>query len=709
MLGRPSPETAPLRITAEAPPLAPRRPLLRAGSVLVAWAVSIGALYALRHGPAMPGWVSLVAATTNALALGIGWLASARRLPRAIHEPFVPWLLAASAPLFLLIEVTGGLRSPAILVPGFVALGVAWRGGLRQGAVVAALWVGALVAAGAALHHRLDSAWLISVAFAIASLALVPIVYARQAVAAETKARQRLARVEGYLSDRRMTPLGSEAIVSPGDLKSERQAQFQTAEGLRHIDALDRYLRDVRDTMGADEVVFWRFHEARQTQRAAAWSTEGASAPRYFEREAWGPLVRWAAESGQVQAMSDAGVAYFVVAPVRDGTRVHGALSISSRAGLTHTPDGAKRWVSRHAAHAAVLLDLLDLRREASRHLLSTPALVKAAERLQAAKTTDALGIAICQTAIEVTSAQRSALIRWDPEHETGTVMAVSRGHVLAPGLAIEGDSLVAEQCAMRKVLHKEDARVLRGAVIYGREEGKRELGGLAVVPLARAEIGVIGAIVIEGDQPDTITRREVENVNLLGVIAARSLETAWEIEEEWRKARTDPLTGLSNRRHFDEQLQRIVSDALAHGTPASLVVADVDHFKRVNDTYGHEAGDAVLKAVARVFLDCLRAEDVCARYGGEEVAILLPETNVDRAVEVAERVRKAIAAKPVTHGGRTISVTASFGVAGYPESTALRDALFPTADRALYEAKAAGRDRVKAASAPVHGRTSQS
>ena len=674
-----------------------------------AWAASVGALYALRHGPAMPAWVSLMAAAANVIALGMGWLASARKLPRVVHEPFIAWLLAASGPLFLLIELTGGLRSPAVLVPGFVALGVAWRGTVRQGAIVAALWIAVLVVAGVLLHHRADHAWLLSIGFAIFSLALIPIVYARQAVVAETKARQRLARVEGYLADRRMTPLGSDAIVSPGDLKSERQAQFQTAEGLRHIDALDRYLRDVRDTMGADEVVFWRFNEARQTQRASAWSTEGASAPRYFDRETWGPLVRWAAETGQVQAVSDEGVAYFVVAPVRDGARVHGALSISSRAGLTHTAEGAKRWVSRHAAHAAVLLDLLDLRREASRHLLSTPALVKAAERLQAAKTTDALGIAICQTAIEVTSAQRSALVRWDPEHETGTVMAVSRGHPLRPGMAIDGDSLVAEQCAMRKLLHKEDARVLRGAVIYGREEGKRELGGLAVVPLARAEIGVIGAIVIEADQPDAITRREVENVNLLGVIAARSLETAWEIEEEWRRARTDPLTGLSNRRHFDEQLQRIVSDALAHGTPASLVVADVDHFKRVNDTYGHEAGDAVLKAVARVFLDCLRAEDVCARYGGEEIAILLPETNVERAKDVAERVRKAVAAKPVTHGDRSIAVTASFGVAGYPESTAVRDALFPTADRALYEAKAAGRNQVMVAAAPAHGRSSQS
>jgi diguanylate cyclase (GGDEF)-like protein len=189
-----------------------------------------------------------------------------------------------------------------------------------------------------------------------------------------------------------------------------------------------------------------------------------------------------------------------------------------------------------------------------------------------------------------------------------------------------------------------------------------------------------------------------VENVNLLGVIAARSLETAWEIEEEWRIARTDPLTGLANRRHFDEQLTRIIGESLKYGAPASLIVADVDHFKKVNDTYGHEAGDEVLKAVARVFMGCVRAEDVCARYGGEEIAILLPETTVARAQEVAERVRRAIELRTIVHDEHEIPVTASFGVAGYPESSALRDGLFPAADRALYEAKAAGRNRVRIA-----------
>ncbi len=665
----------------------------------LAWGAAVLTVYLTRRlAIRPPGALGLLAASMNAVALVAGWAVSARRIPLVVRDSLGYWLVVVSAPLYFVIELSGGLRSPAVLVTGFVALGAAWRYSLMRGAAAAVLWLGVLVASDALLGRAVDQGWALSVAFALLAVALIPVAYVRRAVQEEAKARQKLARVEGYLADRRMTPLSNAAVAAPSDLRADRQAQFQTAEGLRHIDAMDRYLRDVRDMMSADEVVFWRFNEIRQTQRAAAWSTEGSAAPRYFNRDAWSNLVRWAAESGQVQCIAENNVAYFVVAPVHDGGRVHGALSISARAGLIHTPDGAKRWTARHATHASVLLDLLDLRREASRHMLSMPALVKAAERLQAAKTMDALGTAICQTAVEVTSAQRAALIRWDAEQETGAVMAVSRGHRLRAGTPIDGDSVVAEQCAMRRLLHLDDARVMRRAVIYGGGDDPRDIGGLAIVPLARAETAVIGAIVIESDEPDAVTRREVENIVLLGVIAARSLETAWEIEEEWRRARTDQLTGLSNRRHFDEQLARIVGDALAHGTPASIVVADVDHFKKVNDGYGHEAGDAVLQAVARVFMDCVRAEDVCARYGGEEIAILLPETSIERAEEVAERVRKAIAARMVAFGTQEIAVTASFGVAGYPETTAARDGLFPAADRALYEAKSRGRNQVRVA-----------
>ena len=134
-------------------------------------------------------------------------------------------------------------------------------------------------------------------------------------------------------------------------------------------------------------------------------------------------------------------------------------------------------------------------------------------------------------------------------------------------------------------------------------------------------------------------------------------------------------------------------------------MLVDIDHFKRVNDTWGHEAGDAVLKQVARMLQDGVREVDICVRYGGEEIALLLSETDSGRAVEVAERLRERICAQPLRHGAAEIPVTASFGVATYPETVKVRDQLFPAADKALYIAKHEGRNRVRAKPA-TRGRT---
>ena len=136
-----------------------------------------------------------------------------------------------------------------------------------------------------------------------------------------------------------------------------------------------------------------------------------------------------------------------------------------------------------------------------------------------------------------------------------------------------------------------------------------------------------------------------------------------------------------------------------------SLVLVDVDHFKRVNDTWGHEAGDSVLKQVARILQDGVRSVDICVRYGGEEIALLLAQTDSEHAVEVAERLRARICAQPLRHGLADIAVTASFGVATYPETVKVRDQLFPASDKALYIAKHEGRNRVRAKPA-TRGRT---
>lgn len=161
--------------------------------------------------------------------------------------------------------------------------------------------------------------------------------------------------------------------------------------------------------------------------------------------------------------------------------------------------------------------------------------------------------------------------------------------------------------------------------------------------------------------------------------------------------AATDQLTGLANRRRFFEWLEEEVQRAERFGRPLCAAMVDVDHFKNVNDTYGHGVGDLVLAAVGRILREGLRAVDLVARVGGEEFAILLPETDAEVAVRILDRIRKAVAAQEMVTDEASLSVTVSCGVAAR-QTGELGDALLFRADAALYTAKAAGRNQVRLA-----------
>jgi diguanylate cyclase (GGDEF)-like protein/PAS domain S-box-containing protein len=156
-----------------------------------------------------------------------------------------------------------------------------------------------------------------------------------------------------------------------------------------------------------------------------------------------------------------------------------------------------------------------------------------------------------------------------------------------------------------------------------------------------------------------------------------------------------DGLTGLYNRRYLDETLDREVSRARREGNPLSLVMLDIDNFKRVNDTCGHQVGDEVLRMLATTLLGDIRVEDVACRYGGEEFLILLPNMPLEKAVQRAEAWRVAIAGLSIALGDINLAFTISLGVAAYPEHGKTPDDLTRCADRALYRAKSAGRNRV--------------
>lgn len=164
-------------------------------------------------------------------------------------------------------------------------------------------------------------------------------------------------------------------------------------------------------------------------------------------------------------------------------------------------------------------------------------------------------------------------------------------------------------------------------------------------------------------------------------------------------EASTDGLTGLANRRHFDKFLDQQVAIAIRHQTPLSLIELDLDHFKRLNDRYGHPAGDQVLRSLAGILRTIGRDGDLVARYGGEEFAIVLPLTEADGAAVAAERCAAAIRAAEIEHGGEVLKITASFGVATF-EQALHQDAagLLRAVDNAVYAAKDAGRNTVRAA-----------
>lgn len=160
-----------------------------------------------------------------------------------------------------------------------------------------------------------------------------------------------------------------------------------------------------------------------------------------------------------------------------------------------------------------------------------------------------------------------------------------------------------------------------------------------------------------------------------------------------------DPLTGLHNRRHLDATLAEGIAHCGAQNLPLSLLMIDIDHFKRINDTHGHAAGDAVLQALALLLQRHVRVQDLACRHGGEEFVLLLPDTPLAVARERAETLRRAFEALRVRHGPEALSATLSCGVAAFPQHAGQPFALLACADEALYDAKVRGRNRVA-----VHG-----
>ena len=212
----------------------------------------------------------------------------------------------------------------------------------------------------------------------------------------------------------------------------------------------------------------------------------------------------------------------------------------------------------------------------------------------------------------------------------------------------------------------------------------------IAVLPLF-AEGQPIGAMVIEhSGRTQRIERRVLATLGQFAAHASLALRNSWLLQEIQKMAATDGLTGIANRRTFEDVLDREISRARRNGDQVTLVLLDIDHFKKLNDTHGHQTGDDVLRAAGAALAAQCRDFDTPARYGGEEFVVILPSCSPRESLVAGDRLRMAIADADLP-----VKVTASAGVASFPTHASDPQGLIKAADEALYESKRSGRDRV--------------
>jgi diguanylate cyclase (GGDEF)-like protein len=323
--------------------------------------------------------------------------------------------------------------------------------------------------------------------------------------------------------------------------------------------------------------------------------------------------------------------------------------------------------------------------RELRRRRYDLEALAHLAFRLETTTEPLAVGEGLLEAVVDDFGFERVALI---VANSDGLTVLAHHGVELpgAPGAIPDPNSTLGRAATSNETLRITRPHPERDEFLAALFPGSRNL---LVVPM-HAEGRAISFLVIEHGmrRGSRIERRVVATVERFASQSALALNNAWLLEQVRRLAGSDALTGLPNRRHFEESLERELSRSSRTEQPVNLLMLDIDHFKKINDTYGHQTGDAVLRAVGRRLSETVRAEDVVARYGGEEFAIIMPNAATEDAVLLADRVLRAIELLV------EVPVTASIGIATYIRHAADANALIEAADKALYESKRTGRNR---------------
>jgi len=604
------------------------------------------------------------------------------RPSRLISAWPVSWLVAAGVGATALAVLGGAFSSPLLALPALWLFAI--RGGPLErhsikvlAGVFAALALPELIAG---TPGRLELAGAVALVGAF--------------MAGRLRGDQRDARLERLEAE-------MEAIRSE---TGRPAASSPEARALRTLEAVQEALVSAAKSARAERAALWDADvEARRLRARTA--SDGVDSTDWLPLT--GSPLGWLAEEGQplrFQARPPLAARLANILALRltrEGSR---AVILT----LEYGPDAAvpePEHVTRIAADVIHLLDNLEERDAHVGYRSLVSILLDTMNRMPGSIEPDIFARELLHDACRLTGADGGVLALWDDD--TGRVLALEGETGGPPANAtfgpVDSELAVAARAGAVFVHELTTKRISAPNIIAPGERWSRRPRYLLAVPLAAegVTLAVLGAW--SNTAPDP---RGVELLHGLIPFAGLQLARSLEFGRVRASAERDALTGLPNRAAFERALTHERQRFERYHHPVALLVCDVDHFKEVNDTHGHEAGDAVLRALADTLRHEIRDVDTLARFGGEEFVVLLPETVLQAAADVAERLRVSVEALAVSWHGTLIPTTVSIGVSECPHCAARPEDLLRSADAALYSAKGAGRNRVIAAPAITARRT---
>jgi len=580
-------------------------------------------------------------------------------------------LAAASAALLVVVMATGITASP--LLVGLVAAVAGWiRYEPRREVAAAPLALAVVLLVGDALAGGLGARGVLVALLAAAGTA--PGLFWRRE---NRRTARQLARLDDITAQVR------------------RGRDVDAPDAADELEFLQRALSAVALRVGAEGVILWAVDP--RDGRARSVAATGRVLRNASVRLSGDPLG-WTWENGiRMRMEQPPGWVQDGLAVVADRLRRAGdsgeLLAYAFRPGQIPAEDVV---FDEAALYIQGLMELQEARRSASADKRRLRTLLTGLSRTPGELDIESFAPELCGVAAALVDGTGAAIGFWHGDH--GTLLACvgedegpARGDIFtAPGselgLAVRADTML--------VRSADNWALGRTHLVHTHERWKNRPRALATLPLRTVD-GTIGVLAVWSSRDRDLDPALLELLHMLEPYAAIHLQHAVQYGTIKESAERDPLTLLRNRRAFESTFAAETSRFERYGRPLALLVLDLDHFKGVNDRYGHEAGDEVLRRTARIIHNTVRDVDTAARLGGEEFVVLMPETSLEAALDAGERIRAAIEEVRIEWRGAVIPVSVSVGVSSAPEIVAAPAELMKSADAALYTAKEQGRNRV--------------